>query len=106
MPNFQTWEFPRSGSKAEGVEKKKKKEEKKKKVGENNGQLRFVRHHGWRTQAFPDQKVGNSNGQLLIATPLRVAHTNPPGPKNLPITVWYADNSHVIVWKILFILLH
>ena len=33
-----------SGSKAEGVEKKKK-------VGENNGLLRFVHHHGWRTQA-------------------------------------------------------
>ena len=25
-------------------------------VGENNGQLRFVRHHGWRTQARLDQK--------------------------------------------------
>ena len=24
-------------------------------VGENNGQLRFVRHHGWRTQACLDQ---------------------------------------------------
>ena len=45
--NFQTREFPRSGSKAEGVGKK---EKKKKKVGENNRQLRFVRHHGWRTQ--------------------------------------------------------
>ena len=33
--NFQSGEFPRSGWKAEGVEKK---------VGENNGQLRFVRH--------------------------------------------------------------
>ena len=32
----------------EGIEQKRKK---KKKVGENNGQLRFVRHHGWRTQA-------------------------------------------------------
>ena len=28
---------------------------KKKKVGENNGQLRFVRHHGLRTQARLDQ---------------------------------------------------
>ena len=28
----------------------------KKKVGENNGQLRFVRHHVWRTQARLDQK--------------------------------------------------
>ena len=32
----------------------------KQKVGENNGQLRFVRHHGWRTQARLDQ----NNGQL------------------------------------------
>ena len=28
---------------------------KKKLVGENNGQLRFVRHHVWRTQARLDQ---------------------------------------------------
>ena len=28
-----------------------------KKVGENNGQLRFVRHHVWRTQARLDQKL-------------------------------------------------
>ena len=28
----------------------------KKKVGENNGQLRFVLHHGWRTQARLDKK--------------------------------------------------
>ena len=25
-------------------------------------------------------KVGNNNGQLRIATPLRVAHAKPPGP--------------------------
>ena len=36
-------------------EKEEEKEEKKKKVGENIGQLRFVRHHGWRTQALLDQ---------------------------------------------------
>ena len=30
-----------------------------KKVGENNGQLRLVRHHGWRTQARMDQKLRN-----------------------------------------------
>ena len=30
---------------------------KKKKVGENNGQLRFVRHRGWRTQARLDQNT-------------------------------------------------
>ena len=45
-------------SEAEGVDKKKrkkKKKERKKKVGENNGQLCFIRHHGWRTQARLDQ---------------------------------------------------
>ena len=26
-------------------------------------------------------KVGNNNGQLCIATPPRVAHAKPPGPK-------------------------
>ena len=26
-------------------------------------------------------KVGNNNGQLRIATPTRVAHAKPPGPK-------------------------
>ena len=26
-------------------------------------------------------KVGNNNGQLRIATPPRVAHAKPPGPK-------------------------
>ena len=30
---------------------------KKKKVGENNGQLRFIRHHMWRTQARLDQNL-------------------------------------------------
>ena len=47
--NFQSRDFPRSGWKAEDVEKRKK-------VGENNGQLRFVRHQGWRTQARLDQQ--------------------------------------------------
>ena len=51
--NFHAREIPRSGWKAEGVEEKKKKKEKK--VGENNGQLRYVRHHVWRTQARLDQ---------------------------------------------------
>ena len=37
-------------------------QKKKKKVGENNGQLRFVRHHGWHTQARLDQ----NNGQLCF----------------------------------------
>ena len=27
------------------------------------------------------QKFGNNNGQLCIATPPRVAHAKPPGPK-------------------------
>ena len=52
--------FPEVGEnqKAE-KKKKKKKKEKKKKVAENNGQLRFVRHHVWRTQARLDQNVLN-----------------------------------------------
>ena len=49
---FQSREFPRSGWKAEGVEEEKK-------VGENNGQLHFVRHHVWRTQARLDQFVSS-----------------------------------------------
>ena len=40
--------------------KKKKEEKRKKKVGENNGQLRFVRHHGSRTQARLDQNKSKS----------------------------------------------
>ena len=46
---------------------------KKKKVGENNGQLRFVRHHGLRTQASLDQKkVCVKNDQLRLRMPPRV----------------------------------
>ena len=43
----------------EGGEEKRKRRRKKrrKKVGENNGQLRFVRHHGWHTQARLDQNI-------------------------------------------------
>ena len=37
------------------IRRRGRKKKKKKKVGENNGQLRFVRHHGWRTQARLDQ---------------------------------------------------
>ena len=37
--------------------KKKEKKEEEKKVGENNGQLRFIRHHVWRTQACLDQYI-------------------------------------------------
>ena len=47
--------FPEVGEKQKAWEKKEK--ERKKKVGENNGQLRFVRHHVWRTQARLDQKL-------------------------------------------------
>ena len=50
--NFHAREIPRSGWKVEGGEEKRKK---KKKVDENNGQLRFVRRHVWRTQARLDQ---------------------------------------------------
>ena len=68
---FTPGRFPEVGEKKkaekkerqEKKEKKKKKKQKteekkrkkKKKVGENNGQLRFVRHHVWRTQARLDQ---------------------------------------------------
>ena len=45
--------FPEVGEKQKAQKKEK---EKKKKLGENNGQLRFVRHHGWRTQTRLDQK--------------------------------------------------
>ena len=44
---FPKWVKSRSHRKKEKIEKK---------VGENNGQLCFVRHHGWRTQARLDQK--------------------------------------------------
>ena len=54
---LRTWEIPRSGSKAkDGKEKKKRRKKKRPKVCDNNGQLR-------------------------IATPPRVAHAKPPGPK-------------------------
>ena len=49
---------------------------KKKKVGENNGQLRFVRHHEWRTQARLDQQ-----GQLCLQTRPCVVHTSDLGQK-------------------------
>ena len=54
--NFHTREFPLSGSKAKDGEKKR--ETKKERA-----------------------KVGNNNGQLRIATPPRVSHAKPPGPK-------------------------
>ena len=55
MPKY--WgEITRRGSKAKDGERKKRKREKR---GPNDG---------------------NNNGQLLIATPPRVAHAKPPGP--------------------------
>ena len=33
----------------------KRERKERKKIGEKNGQLRFVRHHGWHTQAHQDQ---------------------------------------------------
>ena len=58
--NFQTREFPRSGSKAKEGEKKREREKKKEKKTLNDG---------------------NNNGQLRIATPPRAdaAHAKPPG---------------------------
>ena len=69
--NFQPREFPRSGWKAEGVERKRKKKKKKikKKVGENNGQLRFVRHHRWWTQAAWTNSFINSCGARKMPRP-------------------------------------
>ena len=34
-------------------------------------------------------KVGNNNGKLCIATPPRVAHARPPGPKGLIYFIFY-----------------
>ena len=46
---------------------RKKKKKRKKKVGENNGQLRFVRHHVWRTQARLDQKTSSFSSLAALA---------------------------------------
>ena len=44
-----------------------------------------ARKHAWRTQAAWAKREkandGNNNGQLRIATPSRVAHVKPRGPK-------------------------
>ena len=42
--------------------------EEEKKVGENNGQLRFVCHHGWLTQARLDQFDSQWGSQLFKET--------------------------------------
>ena len=43
------------------------------KVGENNGQLRLIRHHRWRTQARLDQNQTHIKGLglVLVATTKR-----------------------------------
>ena len=53
---------------------RKKKEKKKKKVGENNGQLRFFSHNGWRTQAHLDQK--KERAKVGDNTQARMAHAS------------------------------
>ena len=47
--------------------KSRRRRKKKKKVGENNGQLRFVRHHVWRTQARLDQNMAYPTLCLVVA---------------------------------------
>ena len=64
--------------------KKKRRKRENKKVGENNGQLRFVRHHMWRTQARLDQneeKREKKERLNALQMPPRVAHAKLPGPK-------------------------
>ena len=49
---FRTWEFPRSGSKAEDGGGEKRGEKERLNDGENNGQATHgARKHAWRTQA-------------------------------------------------------
>ena len=65
---------------AEGVSPKwvkSRRRRRKKKVGENNGQLRFVRHHVWRTQARLDQKMIFGPFLLLFTASF---WSPPPGP--------------------------
>ena len=52
MPSYDTWEFPRSGSKAkDGEEKKEERERERLNDGNNNGQATHgARKHAWRTQ--------------------------------------------------------
>ena len=62
---------------------KSRRRRKKKKEGENNGQLCFMRHHGWRTQARLDQKtkVGENNG------PLRFRHAHQMKVRATPLSM-------------------
>ena len=66
---FSHGSFPEVGEKQKAEKKKKKKKKEEEKVGENNGQLCFVRQHVWRTPGPKEKKEddGNNNGQLLIA---------------------------------------
>ena len=61
------------------------KRKKKKKVGENNGQLRFVRHHGWRTQARLDQNAKINKNTTKIGIKIKY-FANPTNPVNIIMT--------------------
>ena len=59
--------------------------QKNKKVGENNRQLRFVRHHVWRAQARKQnwtKKKEEKNGQVRFRQPPRVVHASRLDQKN------------------------
>ena len=57
MPKFWGNKFSRTGDSPMWVKsRRRRKKEEEEKVGENNGQLRFVCNHVWRTQARLDQK--------------------------------------------------
>ena len=44
------------------------------KVGENNGQLRFIRHHGWRTQARLDQFSDKHQPEVELIKISNISH--------------------------------
>ena len=58
----------------------------KRKVGENNGQLRFVRQHGWRTQARLDQHFSPS---LNLQDYQLLYHMAAPSPATQACTLSY-----------------
>ena len=88
MPKYWGKQIFSHGSFSEVGEKQKAKG---KKVGENNGQLRFVRHHGWRMQAAWTKKW-----PACFRPPPRVAHASRldqlklfvPGTTSLPGGLW------------------
>ena len=53
MPKYWGNQFSATGVFPKWVKSRRRKNEKK--VGENNGKLRFIRHHGWATQTRLDQ---------------------------------------------------